>query len=214
MLFFTGNGNHIEEKTKTQDNVNFFNAAKDSQSVSYIETYLTTISPKKLGGSNENVRNEFPKNNSYVAVCSLPSEKCFKGTPYEKIEKSLFPAVAMLERDYRALQMLRSNTGDDGKKDQKKTADLYCKEQKELLEKGEFWKVLKNEITEILAISKFYQVYDREYADYTTPIVQMLQYCKNAEVPGIPEVAASISKNHLISQEQYDIIMKNFKLRS
>ena len=179
-----------------------------------IELYITSVAPTKYGGSFDEVRQQFPKSDNFVVINLVPSEACYKDTPYATIPKSQLPAIVMLERDYRGLQKLRFTVSGKTKKEKEGTPMSYGKKQKELLEKGEFWVALKNEITEILAVSKFYELNGQEFANYSVPIVQMLQYCKVGEIEGAPEQFQNVPKGRLISQEQYNVIMQQFKLKA
>ncbi|KAJ8664759.1 hypothetical protein QAD02_006421 [Eretmocerus hayati] len=216
-----GNGNS-KEQTISQENEEtvFFNAAKDSPGSSKLEYHLARISPKKFGGSYEALNLEFSKIEcNSIMTYSLPCLECLKDTPYASINESHLPAIAMLERDYRALQRLRfTQTSAEVKKmtkGKKTGGDSYLTRQKGDLEKGEFWKALESEITEILAVSKFYETYKREFANYAKGILSMMLYCKNADIPDVPEISSfNVPKGHLISQEQYDIVVNRFKLRN
>lgn len=196
--------NGVKDKTKldrTSKKISFFQAANNSQNTSKIESYLSSALLKKFGGSYEEVRNQFPNGESFVAVNLVPSEICYKDTPYSAISKSQIPAIVMLDRDYRGLQKLRFSAGS-----KIKIEKTYCKVQQELMEKGEFWMALRNEVAEILVVSKFYELNAQDFANYTMPIIQMLQYCKDASIPDVPN-------GHLISSEQYSNILKHFKLK-
>ncbi|XP_014208587.2 uncharacterized protein LOC106639465 [Copidosoma floridanum] len=203
------NGNGVEEKRKTPKKSTFFHAAaKGVQGMPRVEKYLSSVAPKKYGGSFDEVRFQFPKSESLMSTVCLPSEACLKNTPYSSIERSQLPAISMLKRDYRGLRFVsRVEASGASKKS-------YVQQQRELLEKGEFWQVLKNEVAEIIAVSRFYQLNRMEYANYTTPIVQMLQYCKGDDVLGAPELTANVPKGRLISQEQYNSIVQLFKLKA
>lgn len=206
----------MDKNTKSNKNTDksaFFNPAKDSQSVQKIELYLKSFTPKKFGGSCEEIRNNFPKNDDFVSVNIFPSETYCKGTPFVTISKSHLPAIVMLERDYRALQKLRSSYDHNEEKKVKVNSKMYSKKQMELLKNGEFWIVLKNEISEIMAVSKFYESYLREHANYSLPIMQMLQYCRDENIDGVPVLSANVPSGRLINQEQYDNIVKYFKFK-
>lgn len=192
----------------------FYNPSKDSQNTQKIELYLMSISPKKFGGSYEEIRSQFPISDNFLKVNVFPSDTYCKDTTLATIPKARLPAIVMLERDYRALQKLRSSNDhhENGEKKGKINTKMYCKKQAELLKNGEFWVVLKNEISEIIAVSKFYESYLREYANYSAPIVQMLQYCRDEYIGDVP--LASVPTGHLINKEQYDNIIKHFKFKT
>lgn len=217
--FFTGNGVDKNKKSKKNSNQSqFYNPAKESQSVQKMELYLTSLTPKKFGGSYEEIRDQFPKSDDFVTLNTFPSEIYSKDTPFASISRSRLPAIVILERDYQALQKLRcssnEHTNEDKDKKGKVGSKMYVKKQSELLKNGEFWVVLKNEITEILAVSKFYESYLRDYANYSLPIIQMLQYCRDENIEGIPAFSANVTTGRLINQEQYDNIIKHFKLKA
>lgn len=168
---------------------------------------MSHVSPMKFGGAYEEISNQFPNGEGFVVLNLVPSEICYKNTPYSVIAKSRIPAIIMLDRDYRGLQKLRFNVENEIKiEKKKKSSKAYCKMQQELLKKGEFWMALKNEIAEIVSVSKFYELNVQDFANYTTPIVQMLQYCKDESIPDVPN-------GHLINSEQYSHILKHFKLK-
>lgn len=138
----------------------------------------------------------------------MPTEVCYIDTPYSAIPKSHMPAIVMLERDYRGLQKLRFHPDSENENEikKKKSFKTSCKTQQELLEKGEFWMALRNEVADILAVSKLYELNVQDFANYTMPIVQLLQYCKDENIPNVPN-------GHLINLEQYNSILKHFKLK-
>ncbi|XP_008217333.1 uncharacterized protein LOC103318031 [Nasonia vitripennis] len=205
------NANGVKDKTKpdkSSKKTSFFQPANNSQNISKIESYLSSVLPKRFGGAYEEVRNQFPNGEGFVVVNLVPSEICYKDTPYSAIPRSRIPAIVMLDRDYRGLQKLRFNAGNEIEieKKKKKSSKEYCKMQQELLEKGEFWMALRNEVAEILAVSKFYELNVQDFVNYTMSIIQMLQYCKDESIPDVPN-------GHLINSEQYCNILKHFKLK-
>lgn len=176
-----------------------------------IELYLESIKPKKFGGSCEELYDLFPKSSDHIAMNALPWEACVKDTPYSSIDKSHMPSIVMLERDYKGLKKMRFNNESKRKKDKKEWS--YAVKQKELLAKGEFWQVLKNEIADIIAVAKYYELNGKDFVNYTLAIAQMLHYCKDQDVPGAPELAHNVQKGRLINQDQYNVIMNHFKLK-
>ncbi|XP_011495189.1 PREDICTED: uncharacterized protein LOC105360097 [Ceratosolen solmsi marchali] len=174
----------------------------DSRLVPKAQIYLTTVCPKKFGGSHESLRSHFPKSEEFFAFNVFPAASYYEGTPYASISKSQMPAIAMLERDYRALRKLRFEV-----------TGTYCSKQRELLCKGEFWLALIKDISDILAVSALYRSFGKEFANYSLAIVQMLLYCKDESLSGLTEASAVLTNGRLISQEQYNLILKRFKLK-
>lgn len=132
------------------------------------------MSPTKFGGSHDDVLQQFPDTNSFIVVSSVSRESCCNDAG---VARGPIPAIAMLERDHRALRRLRL-----GKE-----------------KKGEFEEVIKREVAEILAVSRFYELNGREWADYSVGIVQMLYYCRDEQ--------------SLIGRDQCDCIIKELKLK-
>jgi hypothetical protein len=167
------------------------------------------VCPKKFGGSYEELRSHFLKGDGLLVLKAFPGESCYEGTAYASLSDSRMPAIAILERDYRALRKLRS----EGVGEAEGSADTYREKQRQLLSKGEYWLALVNEISDLLAVSTFYKTFGKDYANYGAAIVQMLQFCKNESIIDLPEVLALSPKGRLISQEQYNSILKQFKLK-
>ncbi|XP_058809202.1 uncharacterized protein LOC131674499 [Phymastichus coffea] len=204
--------NGVTEKTKKKKTTKksvFFQASKDSQNMAKIEFYLDSVAPKKFGGSYDEVRDNFPKCSNYITINTVPWEACISGTPHSSIDRSHMPSIAMLDRDYRGLQKLRFENECKSKKENKEGS--YTATQRELLMKGEFWQVLKNEIADIIAVSKYYEMNGKDFVNYTLAVTQMLHYCKDHDIPSAPELAQNVQKGRLINQDQYNVIMNHFK---
>ncbi|XP_014226177.1 uncharacterized protein LOC106651975 [Trichogramma pretiosum] len=193
-----GKVDNVDAKHENIDKTpTFYYPPKEWQGVTKIESFIARAAPKKFGGSFEEVSKQFSQGSSYFVTVRFPSEDLLKDTEYSSISPTKLPAIAMLERDRGSLVKLRSID--------ETTKQAYSSRQTELLRKKEFWAVLRNEIAEILAISKFFEQNGREHANYSMALVQMLHYCKSADL------GAPIGK--LITSEQCNVLVKQFRLK-